>query len=79
MSDKKINEQIVCGVDLGINNDATLSIMDSNGTIIGRHFVKTREKDHLNHLLNRKRKIQRKIRIWKCQMLLFALPNQKAF
>ena len=59
LSDKKINEQIVCGVDLGINNDATLSIMDSNGTIIGRHFVKTREKDHLNHLLNRKRKIQR--------------------
>lgn len=59
LSRKSINEQIVCGVDLGINNDATLSIMDSNGTIIGRHFVKTREKDHLNHLLNRKRKIQR--------------------
>lgn len=59
LSDKKINEQIVCGVDLGINNDATLSIMDSKGTIIGRHFVKTMNKDHLNHLLNRKRRIQR--------------------
>lgn len=59
LSDKKLDERIVCGVDLGINNDATLSIMDSKGTIIGRHFVKTMNKDHLNHLLNRKRRIQR--------------------
>ena len=60
LTNKPLNERIICGVDLGINNDATLSIMDSKGTIIARHFIKTRDKDLLNHLLNRRRKIQRK-------------------
>jgi len=59
LSKKKLSDQTICGIDLGINNDATISIMKSDGTIIGRHFISTREKDHLNHLLNRKRKIQR--------------------
>ena len=34
--------------------------MTSNGTILGRHFVNTNNKDRFNHLLNKKRKIQRK-------------------
>ena len=34
--------------------------MDSSGTILGRHFINTNNKDRLNHLLNKKRKIQRK-------------------
>ena len=59
LSDKKINDQIICGVDLGINNAATLSIMDAKGTIKGRHFVRTCDIDLLNHLLNKKKKIQR--------------------
>ena len=59
LSDKKINDQIICGVDLGINNAATLSIMDAKGTIKGRHFVHTCDIDLLNHLLNKKKKIQR--------------------
>ncbi len=59
LSNKKINDQIICGVDLGINNAATLSIMDAKGTIKGRHFVRTCDIDLLNHLLNKKKKIQR--------------------
>ena len=60
LTNKDLKDRIICGVDLGINNDATLSIMTSNGTILGRHFVNTNNKDRLNHLLNKKRKIQRK-------------------
>ena len=60
LTNKDLKDRIICGVDLGINNDATLSIMDSNGTILGRHFVNTNNKDRMNHLLNKKRKIQRK-------------------
>lgn len=60
LTDKEFKDRIICGVDLGINNDATLSVMDSNGTILGRHFVNTNDKDRINHLLNKKRKIQRK-------------------
>ena len=59
LTNKDLKDRIICGVDLGINNDATLSIMDFNGTILGRHFVNTNDKDCLNHLLNKKRKIQR--------------------
>lgn len=60
LTNKELKDRIICGVDLGINNDATLSIMDSSGTILGRHFINTNNKDRLNHLLNKKRKIQRK-------------------
>ena len=60
LTNKDLKDRIICGVDLGINNDATLSIMTSNGTILGRHFVNTNNKDRFNHLLNKKRKIQRK-------------------
>ena len=47
LTDKEFKDRIICGVDLGINNDATLSVMDSNGTILGRHFVNTNDKDFL--------------------------------
>lgn len=59
LSNKELNDQIICGVDLGMNNTATLSIMDAKGTIKGRHFVHASDIDLLNHLLNKKRKIQR--------------------
>lgn len=59
LQDKELNKRIICGVDLGVNNDATISIMNYEGTILGRHFVNTNNKDLLNHLLNKKRKIQR--------------------
>ena len=57
--DKELNKRIICGVDLGVNNDATISIMNYEGTILGRHFINTNNKDLMNHLLNKKRKIQR--------------------
>jgi hypothetical protein len=31
LTNKDLKDRIICGVDLGINNDATLSIMTSNG------------------------------------------------
>ena len=33
--------------------------MNYEGTILGRHFINTNNKDLMNHLLNKKRKIQR--------------------
>ena len=59
LQDKELNKRIICGVDLGVNNDATISIMNYEGTILGRHFINTNNKDQMNHLLNKKRKIQR--------------------
>ena len=59
LQDKELNKRIICGVDLGVNNDATISIMNYEGTILGRHFINTNNKDLMNHLLNKERKIQR--------------------
>lgn len=59
LQNKELNKRIICGVDLGVNNDATISIMNYEGTILGRHFINTNNKDLINHLLNKKRKIQR--------------------
>ena len=57
--DTKIHEQTIVAVDLGINTAATVSVMRSDGTIIGRHFCKLpKEKDHLMHSINRIKKAQ---------------------
>lgn len=54
-----IQNQIICAVDLGLNNNATCSIMQSDGTVVGRKFVNlATEKDHLNKALNRVKKAQ---------------------
>lgn len=54
-----IQDQIICAVDVGLNNNATCSIMLSNGTVVGRKFVHlTTEKDHLYKALNRVKKAQ---------------------
>ena len=54
-----IQDQIICAVDLGLNNNATCSIMQSDGTVVGRKFVNlTTEKDHLYKALNRVKKTQ---------------------
>lgn len=51
----------VVGIDLGLNSLATLCVMDDKGTIYKRKFVKNnKETDLLNHLLNKKKKLQRK-------------------
>ncbi len=54
-----IEDQIICAVDLGLNNNATCSIMQSDGTVVGRKFVNlATEKDHLDKALNRVKKAQ---------------------
>ena len=54
-----IKDQTVVAVDLGINSAATISVMRSDGTILGRHFCKLpKETDHLAHSINRIKKMQ---------------------
>ena len=54
-----IKDQTVVAVDLGINSAATISVMRSDGTILGRHFCKLpKETDHLAHSINRIKKAQ---------------------
>ena len=54
-----IKDQTVVAVDLGINIAATISVMRSDGTILGRHFCKLpKETDHLAHSINRIKKTQ---------------------
>ena len=59
LMDKPVDQQIIVGVDLGINNACTCSAMLSDGTVIGRKFLKlSREKDSLRHWLNKMKKAQ---------------------
>ena len=59
IQEKKLEKQIIIGVDLGINNDCVCSAMKSDGTVIGRKFLDlSREKDSLNHAINRIKKAQ---------------------
>lgn len=54
-----IQDQLICAVDLGLNNNATCSIMQSNGTVVERKFINlAAEKDHLYKALNRVKKAQ---------------------
>ncbi|ADU21376.1 transposase, IS605 OrfB family [Ruminococcus albus 7 = DSM 20455] len=59
LADISVYEQTIVAVDLGINTAATVSVMRSDGTILGRHFCKlTKETDHLMHCVNRIKKAQ---------------------
>ena len=52
-------DQTIIAVDLGINTAATISVMRSDGTILGRYFCKLpKETDHLIHSINRIKKAQ---------------------
>ncbi|MDO4197792.1 MAG: transposase [Erysipelotrichaceae bacterium] len=54
-----VNEKTLIAVDLGINCAATISVMKSDGTILGRHFCHLdKELDHLSHSTNRIKKAQ---------------------
>jgi hypothetical protein len=56
---KDIKEQVVCAVDLGLNNHAVASIMQSDGTVIDRKIIDFPiEKDHLNKSIGRLKKAQ---------------------
>lgn len=59
LCDTVVFDQTVVAVDLGINTAATISVMRSDGTILGRHFCKLpKETDHLAHSINRIKKAQ---------------------
>ena len=59
LSKTDIKDQIICAVDLGLNNNATCSIMLSSGTVVGRKFINlSSEKDRLNKAINRVKKAQ---------------------
>ena len=59
LCDTVVRDQTVVAVDLGINTAATISVMRSDGTILGRHFCKLpKETDHLTHSINRIKKAQ---------------------
>ena len=56
-----IREQIICSVDLGINTDAVCTIMQSDGTVLGRKFINfSSEKDRMYRVLGRISRSQRK-------------------
>ena len=56
-----IREQIICSVDLGINTDAACTIMQSDGTVLGRKFINfSSEKDRMYRVLGRISRFQRK-------------------
>jgi len=59
LNENIIYDQTIVAVDLGINTAATISVMRSDGTILGRHFCKLpKEIDHLTHSINRIKKAQ---------------------
>lgn len=59
LCDTVIYDKTIVAVDLGINTAATISVMRSDGTILGRHFCKLpKEIDSLMHSINRIKKAQ---------------------
>lgn len=56
-----VKEQVICSVDLGINTDAVCTIMQADGTILGRRFLNfPGDKDRMYRTLGRIRRFQRK-------------------
>lgn len=59
LKEVSIYDNTIVSVDLGINTAATISVMRSDGTILGRHFCKLpKETDSLKHSINRIKKAQ---------------------
>lgn len=57
----KNTKDIILAIDLGINTDATCSVMRKDGTILARKFINfASEKDQLNHTLNKIKKVSQK-------------------
>lgn len=54
LSNSEISKQKVCAVDLGVTNDATVSVLDVHGTVLSRKFINCgKEKDSVTNALNR--------------------------
>ena len=61
LSKTKLEKQRILAVDLGINTDATCSVMNVDGTIFAREFINfASDKDQLYHTLNKIKKVQQK-------------------
>lgn len=57
----KDTKDTILAVDLGINTDATCSVMRNDGTILARKFINfASDKDYLYHTLNKIKKVQKK-------------------
>lgn len=57
----KLEKQLILAVDLGINTDATCSVMSVDGAILAREFIDfISDKDQLYHTLNKIKKVQQK-------------------
>ena len=60
LANTSIKEQTILAVDLGINSSATCSVLKSDGTVLGRHFLKLpKEYDSLNHKIDHIKRAQR--------------------
>lgn len=60
LSDAPVEERRIVAVDLGINNTAVCSVMEPDGTVIGREFLSLkRENDCLKHALKLIRRAQK--------------------
>ena len=60
LADKTVWEQTVVAVDLGINNACVCSVLKSDGTVLGRHFLSLpKENDSLQKALGRLIKAQK--------------------
>jgi len=60
LSDRSIYERKVCAVDLGLNTDATCSVIDVHGTVLSRRFINCGiEKDYVKNALHRVSVFQR--------------------
>ncbi len=61
LTNTSVFEQTVVAVDLGINSPATISVMNAEGAVLGRHFLKLpKEYDSLTHAVNRIKKAQQR-------------------
>ena len=60
LKETPIMEQLILSVDLGINSSATCSVLNSGGTVLGRHFLKLpKEYDSLNRKIGHIKYAQR--------------------
>ena len=61
LNNTKLQDQRILAVDLGINTDATCSVMNIDGAILAREFVNfASDKDYLYHTLNKIKKVQQR-------------------
>lgn len=60
LPDTSIDQQKILSVDLGLNNVCTCSVMDAEGTIYARHFLRLpKEYDSLDHAISHIKHAQR--------------------